>query len=300
MITGRHVDSRAAAGASALLERLLADVKLRAYQIHRDRVASGVPGDALTDWKSAEQAVLTAAGLLGPDYGADVPQGAEQALQRETTAEASGEAALAEAEMAIAGEARRPPPPGVSGPERPMAPVAPPVGLTSIEHLAAAMASLTARDVMRGRVTPVGPECTLAQLARTLDERCITAVPVVDRDHRLLGVATVSDLVHGAALAQQSAARIAGGSSLGDPALDASRAAGQMLANVRVGDVCSRGLVAAPPDASLLELGTLMAGHRVQQVLIIEDGCIVGLVTALDLMCALYGRFPKEAQYTVR
>src|SRR5690606_8906842 len=128
------------------LDRLLDQVRLRAYEIHRDRVASRTPGDEASDWRAAEQDVLGAVGLVAPpEAPADHPAIAETA---------------------------------------------------ALERAAGALASPTARDIMHGRVQAVGPECTLGQLARALDESGVPAVPVVDGRQRLLGVVSVTDLVH--------------------------------------------------------------------------------------------------------
>lgn len=232
------------------LDRLLNQVRLRAYEIHRDRLASQVPGNEESDWRAAEQDVLAAAGLL--------PSVEPPAPVEERVHPAIEEAA-------------------------------------ALERAAAALGSLTARDIMHGRIRPVGPECTLGQLARALDESGVSAVPVVDGRQRLLGVVSGADLVHGAALAQASVAELSG-----HPAAAANRLAGEALAAVRVGEVCSRALVAALPEATLLELSGLMAGHRVNQVLIVDEERIVGMVTALDVVSSIWSRFsPPRQHFTV-
>lgn len=238
------------------LDRLLNQVRLRAYEIHRDRVASHVPGDETSDWKAAEQDVLGAEGLLPVRREAAPPEPVEPETSLPSDHPAIGE-------------------------------------MAALERAAAALGSLTARDIMHGRVGAVGPECTLGQLARALDESGVPAVAVVDGRQRLMGVVSVTDLVHGAALAQASAARLPGDEAAGRPA-------GQMLASVRVGDVCSRALVAALPEATLIELSGLMAGHRVNQVLIVDEERIVGMVTALDVVSSIWSRFsPPRRHYTV-
>lgn len=256
-------ESRLGSQLPGALARLLEAVKLRAYEVYRDRVARGAPGDEEGDWRTAERDVLTTAGLLAAP--------AEPAEDQETS--------LLEPDPVIPGSP--------AGGEN-----------AALERVAAALGALTARDVMHGRLATVEPDCTLGQLARTLDERGVPAVPVVDGHQRLLGVVSVTDLVHGAALAQASAASLPAGDRIGS-ARDQNRVAGEMLAAVRVGEVFSRALVAAPPEATLLELAGLMTGHRVHQVVIVDENRIAGLVTALDLVCALYSRYPASPHYTV-
>ena len=54
---------------------------------------------------------------------------------------------------------------------------------------------LYARDIMTTEVLTVSPETSIADLSKTLENRQIGGVPVVDKDGRLVGVITQSDLV---------------------------------------------------------------------------------------------------------
>ena len=54
---------------------------------------------------------------------------------------------------------------------------------------------LYARDIMTKEVLTVSPETSIADLSKTLENRQIGGVPVVDQDGRLVGVITQSDLV---------------------------------------------------------------------------------------------------------
>lgn len=50
-------------------------------------------------------------------------------------------------------------------------------------------------DFMTTDVTSVGPDTPLATIARMLDERRISAVPVVDRSGSILGVLSRTDVL---------------------------------------------------------------------------------------------------------
>ena len=54
---------------------------------------------------------------------------------------------------------------------------------------------LYARDIMTTEVLTVSPETSIADLSKTLENRKIGGLPVVDKDGRLVGVITQSDLV---------------------------------------------------------------------------------------------------------
>jgi len=262
------------------LARLLSDVKRRAYQRYRDRVAAGRPGDENRDWDDAEREVLEEAGLAAQpedefDGGAPMEEpgpglppevGAPSAPPRDATL--AGSPAALSPEEALIRE--------LAAPRRP-----------ETAPAAAGLTGLTARDVMTSHVIAVGPECTLAQLAHALDERGLSAVPVVDANQRLLGVVSARDLVHLSAAADTSAARFVDHGGGKDGAVVRARVAGELLAGARVGDVCSRQMVVSPPDATLLDVCARMVSQRVHQVVIVEAGRAVGIVTALDVVKAL-------------
>jgi CBS domain-containing protein len=54
---------------------------------------------------------------------------------------------------------------------------------------------MRAADVMTERVLRVRPETTVLDIATTLSERQISALPVVDANGRLVGIVTESDLM---------------------------------------------------------------------------------------------------------
>ena len=54
---------------------------------------------------------------------------------------------------------------------------------------------LYARDIMTTEVLTVSPETSISDLSKTLENRKIGGVPVVDKGGRLVGVITQSDLV---------------------------------------------------------------------------------------------------------
>ena len=54
---------------------------------------------------------------------------------------------------------------------------------------------LYARDIMTTEVLTVSPETSIADLSKTLENRQIGGVPVVDQGGRLVGVITQTDLL---------------------------------------------------------------------------------------------------------
>src|ERR1700730_12489616 len=69
---------------------------------------------------------------------------------------------------------------------------------------------LTVRDVMSYPVATVSPSTSLREVARTLVERRISAVPVIGADGTPVGVVSEPDLVHDDALLRTGRATAAG------------------------------------------------------------------------------------------
>ena len=62
---------------------------------------------------------------------------------------------------------------------------------------------MKARDVMVSPVISVKPSCTVKEVAKTLLERRISAVPVVDDSGKLAGIVSEGDLMHRAEIGTQ-------------------------------------------------------------------------------------------------
>ena len=66
-----------------------------------------------------------------------------------------------------------------------------------LSHLSKASAShfVPAREVMSDRVVTIGPDATMVELATSMRECDISALPVVDAEQKLLGIVTERDFL---------------------------------------------------------------------------------------------------------
>ena len=118
-----------------------------------------------------------------------------------------------------------------------------------------------AADVMSTPVLAVRPEMTVARLAAYLTEKQITGAPVLDRNRRLVGVVSQTDIAE----------------SEGDTAQD-----------MVVRDIMTPAAYTVPHDTPIADLARTMVTGRIHRLLVTRGGHVVGIVTSLDLLKTLY------------
>lgn len=139
-------------------------------------------------------------------------------------------------------------------------------------------------DVMTCKVETVAPGTAIADIARTMVEKRISAVPVVDPEGRLLGLVSEGDLLQ----------RVETGTEgrrawwLDLFVAPETRAETFLKAHGRIAaDVMVKELVTATADMPLARAAQLMHDRRVKRLPVVEDGRIVGIVARSDLVRAL-------------
>ena len=116
------------------------------------------------------------------------------------------------------------------------------------------MTGLLARDLMTPDVVTVPPETPVMAMARLLSDRGISAVPVVDKDSKVLGIVTEADLIRRLAAEEDKPASWFG-SLFSDPASQAERYA-RTHGPFRSADVAARlGTGVAPIDRAISTAG---------------------------------------------
>jgi CBS domain-containing protein len=153
-----------------------------------------------------------------------------------------------------------------------------------------------AKDLMSTTVITVTPDTRVAEVARLLADRGISAVPVLGPEGELLGIVTEADLVR--RLAGEAALRPRGwfrallAGRAGDAAKDYARLHGQLA-----GDVMTTDLVAVEEETPAEEIAQLMEERRVKRVPVLRDGRLVGIVARADLLgLAFTAPLPSEEE----
>ena len=126
------------------------------------------------------------------------------------------------------------------------------------------------RDVMSSPVVTVAPDAHLKDVAATLVERGINAVPVVEEGDRLVGIVTEADL-----LTLEAA--------LTPGARPGSLAAGKGPPHT-AGEVMSQSVYTLTEDADATAAARLMLRHRLKSVPVVAGDRVVGIVARRDLL----------------
>lgn len=143
---------------------------------------------------------------------------------------------------------------------------------------------MKARDVMVSPVITAKPSWSLREVANTLLEKRISAVPVLDDSGKLVGIISEGDLMH----------RSEAGTERRRPwwlllmAGDDALATDYIKAHARtVADVMTRNVITATPDTPLDEIAILLEKNSIKRVPIVKDGQIVGIVSRANLVQAM-------------
>jgi CBS domain-containing protein len=134
------------------------------------------------------------------------------------------------------------------------------------------------KDVMTVDVVAVRPTATFKEIADALAGHKISAVPVVDDRHIVVGVVSEADLLHKLELAT---------SDLHRRLLDRRRirTAKRKAAGDTADALMSAPAVTIGPDAKIGEAARLMEHERIKRLLVVEeDGRLVGVVARRDLL----------------
>ena len=138
---------------------------------------------------------------------------------------------------------------------------------------------LTVRDIMSRRVWSVSPDQSAREAVDMMVRRRINALPVVGQKEEVLGIVTDRELMSGL-LPQIPRA----GDDVDSPRRTAA------LRDTRVRDIMSRSVLCIAEEMGLNEVATLMINKDVEQVPVVSEGRLVGVLTRSDIIRKLFGR----------
>ena len=160
---------------------------------------------------------------------------------------------------------------------------------------------MNAKDVMTTPVVTVDLETPVAEIAKRLLQRRISAMPVVDAEDRPVGIVSEGDLMRrpesGGAPYPSSWLTL-----FADPETQAREFVKAHGGYAR--DVMTREVTTVTEEASLEEIATLLEKHHIKRVPVVRDGKLVGIVSRANLLQGIVARQgapqPSEDDRTLR
>jgi CBS domain-containing protein len=133
----------------------------------------------------------------------------------------------------------------------------------------------TVQEIMTTRVIWVKKDATFREMAVALREHRVSAFPVVDDDHKVIGVVSEADMLTKEALDDESGV-LAGILHRKDQA----KARG-----VTAGDLMTATVVAVRPDDTVEHAARLMYDRRVKRLPVTDaDGRLAGIISRADVL----------------
>jgi CBS domain-containing protein len=151
---------------------------------------------------------------------------------------------------------------------------------------------MLANEVMTRDVVTVSPQTALTEAAKVLVSACVSSVPVVDAQGKLVGIVSEGDLIHRAEIGTSPHHAWWQVFSLdpGEHATELLRVHG-----ARVGDVMTRQVVTANEQATLRNVVDMFDRFGIDRIPIVRDGAVVGIVARRDVLRLLGGLRPPSA-----
>ncbi len=148
---------------------------------------------------------------------------------------------------------------------------------------------MQAKDIMRRNPVTVSEGMTVRELARVFVERRISGAPVVDREGRLRGVISQTDLVR-RDREMRPASELPAFYQPAEKVVDASGYQVEDPDYARVRDIMTPAVLAAEEETPIEEVARMMLRKRIHRIIITRRGRLVGIVTTMDMLRALLAR----------
>src|SRR5271157_3749492 len=139
---------------------------------------------------------------------------------------------------------------------------------------------MRAVEVMTTKVITVGENASVADVAKLLAERGISAVPVVDKQNRVIGLVSEGDLLHRAETGTERRR-----SWWLEMMASTNQLAGDYikLHSGIVKDVMTRDVISVTETTSVADIAVLLETNRIKRVPVLQDGKLVGIVSRANL-----------------
>ena len=114
---------------------------------------------------------------------------------------------------------------------------------------------MVANDIMTKKVITVSPATSIKDLAKALTKNKISGTPVTDKNGKLLGIVSRTDIV--------------------------------AKSGAKVKDIMSKDLISINDDTPVEEIANLFTTHRINRVPVLQGKKLVGIVSRADIVRAI-------------
>jgi CBS domain-containing protein len=146
---------------------------------------------------------------------------------------------------------------------------------------------MEAHDVMTTNVISVTPDANIREAAKLLIDHRISAVPVIDRSGKLVGIISEGDLMRRPE-SETEHRRSWWLSLFMQP--EAQTHEYVKIHGRRAADVMTTDVITVDEHTSLEHVATVLEKHRIKRVPVIRGGKVVGIVSRADLLHGLVAR----------
>lgn len=137
---------------------------------------------------------------------------------------------------------------------------------------------LAVRDIMTHRVHRVAPDASVREIVDLMVRRRVHAIPVVGDKGEVLGIVTDRDIMRALLPKIPRAGE--------EP--EAEEMAPPVEAKVR--DIMTRSVLCISEDMGLQEVANMMINKDVEQLPVVNEGALTGVLTRSDIIRKLFGR----------
>lgn len=153
---------------------------------------------------------------------------------------------------------------------------------------------MSAQDIMTPNPHSIREDATIEEAVAFLIDRGFRAAPVIDESGKPVGVISQSDIVVHDHENAVRAGRVH--DYYGVENLDLDEAPVDTRRNVHVRDLMTPIVFHVPPDARFFRILEEMVTLNVHRLFVVaDDGVLVGVVTALDLLRHMYHEIRRES-----
>ena len=124
-------------------------------------------------------------------------------------------------------------------------------------------------EIMRTSLKTLDAEATVADAVAALGETGVSALPVLDRQGRAVGVCTTKDVLAAEARCHDAAARE------------------QLFERTLVLEIMTPWPATARPDEDVRKVARRMLEGKVQRLFVEESGALVGVISQTDIVAAV-------------